>query len=639
MAAPRGAGRRLWVGGLVVLILLGVQFIAPAAGLLDNAEALALDLRFRLRGPMAPGASVVVVRIDEPSIRKLGRWPWSRELYAELIDKIAAAGASVIAFDVLFTEPGAPEADRALAEAMRRAGNVVLPVFIAPDVQTAARTGRAPSLSATLDRSAYKVYRTEAPPGGPRVPLTGPNLIMPIELLLEAAAGVGHVNFETGPGGSAQFESVAVGAGGKLYPSLAVAVAQHYLKLSADQLRLDIGSDLLVGPIDVPLDRASRLPVNWLGPRGTLPSVSFADVLDGTVPPTFFNDRAVLVGGDAVGVGRTVRTPFDPALPAVERQATIVNGILQIDFLLRDQLTDGIDLVLVLGGGVLAVAIGALAAPLWGAVLALALAMAVAALVILAFTTANLWLSFVVPTATPLMVYGVVSLNSYFRQHRDARRIQAAFSHYLHPALVDRLVQDPTALGPSGERRELTVLFSDIRGFSGIAERMTPERLVGFMTDYLSAMTEIVLDERGLLDKYIGDGVMAVYGAPMALPDHAYRACRTALRMVEAIEAQPERWRRWGVGELRIGVGINTGPMIVGNIGSIDRFEYTVLGDEVNVGARLEGVSKSHDGAVILSEATWLLVRERVACDDLGETSVPGRAAPVRIFAARKILG
>jgi adenylate cyclase len=637
MAAPRGAGRRLGVGWLVVLILLGLQFMAPAAGTLDNVEALALDLRFRLRGPMAPGDSVIVVRIDERSIQKLGRWPLSRQLYADLIDRLAAAGASVIAFDILFTEPGPPEADRALAAAMRRAGNVLLPVFIAPDVQTAARTGRLSALSATLDRSAYKVYRTEAP-GGPRVPLTGPTLIMPIETLLEAAAGVGHVNFEPGPGGSAQFESVAVAAGGALYPSLAVAVAQRYLKLSADQLRLDVGGDLYVGPIDVPLDLASRMPVNWRGPRGTMPSVSFADVLDGTVPASIFRDRAVLVGGVAVGVGRTMRTPFDPALPAVERQATVVNSILQIDFLLRDQLTDGVDLVLVLAGGAFAAAIGAVAAPLWGAVLAVALAAVVGMLVILAFTMVNLWLSLVLPTATPLVVYGVVSLNSYFRQYRDARRIQSAFGHYLHPALVDRLVRDPTALGPSGERRELTVLFSDIRGFSRIAERMTPEQLVGFMTDYLSAMTEIVLDERGLLDKYIGDGIMAVYGAPMALPDHAYRACRTGLRMVQAVAAQRDRWRRWGIEELRIGVGINTGPMIVGNIGSVERFEYTVLGDEVNIAARLEGLTKTRDGEVFLSEATWRLVRDRIACDDLGESAVPGREAPVRIYAARRIL-
>jgi adenylate cyclase len=356
------------------------------------------------------------------------------------------------------------------------------------------------------------------------------------------------------------------------------------------------------------------------------------------VPASTFRDRAVLVGSDAVGVGRTFRTPFDPALPAVERQATIVNSILQIDFLLRDNLTHGIDLVLVLAGGVLAAAIGAVAAPLWGAVLAVALAAIVGTLVILAFTLANLWLSLVLPTATPLMVYGVVSLSSYFRQYRDARRIQAAFGHYLHPALVDRLVRDPTALGPSGERRELTVLFSDIRGFSGIAERMTPEQLVGFMTDYLSAMTEIVLDERGLLDKYIGDGIMAVYGAPVALPDHAYRACRTGLRMVEAVAAQRDRWRRWGVEDLRIGVGINTGPMIVGNIGSVERFEYTVLGDEVNIAARLEGLTKTRDGEVFLSEATWRLVRDRIACDDLGESAVPGREAPVRIYAARRIL-
>ena len=538
MAVARGAGRRLGVGVLVVLLLLGLQFVEPVTGVVDKVESLALDLRFQLRGPKAPGSDVVIVLIDERSIQKLGRWPWTRDVYAALVERLAAAGASVIAFDVLFTEPGTPEEDQALETAMRHAGNVLLPVFIAPDAQTAFLTGRVPASSPTLDRSAYKVYRAETP-GGPRLPLRGGSVVMPIMPLLDAAAGVGHVNTEPGPAGGAQFEHVAISAGGTLYPALSVAIAQHYLNLSIDQLRLDIGSDLYVGPIDVPLDVASRLPVNWYGPRGTMPAVSFADVLDGTVPAATFKDRAVIVGGDAVGVGRTFRTPFDPALPDVERIATVVDSILQIDFLLHNRLTYFIDFVLVLGSGLLAAVIGALAAPLWGAVLALMLSAIVGTLVILAFTTANLWLSLVLPTATPLMVYGVVSLNSYFQQYRDARRIQAAFGHYLHPALVERLVREPAALGPSGERRELTVLFSDIRGFSRIAERMAPEQLVGFMTDYLSAMTEIVLDEHGLLDKYIGDGIMAVYGAPMALPDHAYRACRTALRMVEAVEARP----------------------------------------------------------------------------------------------------
>jgi adenylate cyclase len=636
MAVVRGAGRRLGVGALVVLILLGLQFIEPVTSVLDKVESLALDVRFQLRGARAPGSNVVVVLIDERSIQRLGRWPWTRDVYAAMVERLAAAGASVVAFDVLFTEPGAPGEDQALASAISRADNVLLPVFIAPDAQTAFLAARAPAASPTLDRSAYKVYRAETP-GGPHVPLRGGALVAPIGLLLDSAAGVGHVNTEPGPAGGSQFEHVAISAGGTLYPSLAVAVAQRFLSLSIDQLRLDIGSDLFVGPIDVPLDPASRLPVNWYGPRGTIPSVSFADVLDGTVPASTFRDRAVLIGGDAVGVGRTFRTPFDPALPDVERIATVVDSILEIDFLLHNRLTYFIDFVLVLASGLVAAVIAAAAPPLLGAVLALLIAAGVATLAILAFTTANLWLGLVVPTATPLMVYGVVSLNSYFRQARDARRIQAAFGHYLHPALVERLVRDPAALGPSGERRELTVLFSDIRGFTHIAERMAPEQLVGFMNDYLSAMTEIVLDEHGLLDKYIGDGIMAVYGAPMALPEHAYRAVRTGLRMVEAVDQRAERWRRWGVEALRIGVGINTGPMIVGNIGSVERFEYTVLGDAVNIGARLAGVSKSRGGAVILSEATWGLVRDRVACEDLGTVQVPGRDAPVRIFAARAL--
>ncbi|MGE5147801.1 MAG: CHASE2 domain-containing protein, partial [Candidatus Eiseniibacteriota bacterium] len=287
MAVARGAGRRLGVGALVVLILLGLQFVEPVTGALDKVESLALDMRFRMRGARAPGGDVVVVLIDERSIQKLGRWPWSRDVYAALVDRLSAAGAAVIAFDLLFTDPGTPEEDKALETALRHAGTVLLPIFIAPDAQTAFLTSRPPTASPTLDRSAYKVYRAEAA-GAPHVPLRGGPPVVPIMPLLDAAAGVGHVNTEPGPAGGAQFEHVAISAAGTLYPSLAVAVAQHYLKLANDQLRLDVGSDLFVGPIDVPLDVASRMPVNWYGPRGTMPSVSFADVLDGTVPASTF---------------------------------------------------------------------------------------------------------------------------------------------------------------------------------------------------------------------------------------------------------------------------------------------------------------------------------------------------------------
>jgi adenylate cyclase len=217
-------------------------------------------------------------------------------------------------------------------------------------------------------------------------------------------------------------------------------------------------------------------------------------------------------------------------------------------------------------------------------------------------------------------------------EERQKRLIRRAFQYYLHPMIVEQVSQHPDLLKLGGQARELTVLFSDIRGFSSIAETLSPERLVRLLNEYFTAMTEVVFKHNGLLDKYIGDGIMAVYGAPLPAEDHAFQACSTALDMVTALRTLQRRWRGEGLPHVDIGIGINTAVMVVGNMGSELRFDYTVMGDGVNLASRLEGANKEYGTTIIVSESTWAQVKDRLAMRQLDIIRVQGKAQSTRIF-------
>jgi adenylate cyclase len=650
----------------MVLLALGVT----QSQLGRNLEAKALDFRFRWRGVKSPGAQVVLVAIDDQSIAELGRWPWSRQQFGAVVHRLQAAGARVIVFDVLFLEPEvnatrdvlqgvqttfaslqlssldprlaafqrllhtmaeAVDPDQQFAASLASAGNVVLAfsfAFAAPQKLSPAEPQ---SLPAFATRSAYRTLQHLSPEAVARLP-QAVDILLPIDGLGQSAWALGHVQVAMDTDGTQRYEYPVIAYQDDYYPSLAVQTARLYLGLAPEEVRVQFGTGLQLGAHFIPTDEAMRLLVNYYGPQGTFPTYSVVDVLHGRVPEAALRDKIVLIGGAAVGVGDTFGTPFSPVLPGLERHATVIANVLRGEFLHRREVTILIDLACIVSLGLL---VGWLSPKLpapWPYIFAFSLGGAYVWLNYLTFARAGLWVQLLMPLLTIGVTQGAITLHKARTEERQKRMLRRAFQYYLHPSVVEQVCQHPELLRLGGEAKDLTVMFSDIRGFSGIAEQLTPEELVRLLNEYLTAMTRLVLDDHGLVDKYIGDAIMAVYGAPLSLPDHAYRACHTALHMVRTLQTLQQHWRAQGLPRIDIGIGINSGPMVVGNMGSELRFNYTVMGDAVNLASRLEGANKTYGTRILISESTWKQVRDSVATRELDVIQVQGKTAPTRIF-------
>jgi adenylate cyclase len=630
----------------------------------QQVEAQLLDVRFRLRPPAPRSDDIVLVLIDEQSIREIGRWPWSRAVLADGLKRLAASGARTIGLDLLLAEPepGAVPAawrdrvaqvlgeiqqqsapgldlertlalldddrsgDRELAAAIADAGNVVLPFsFGFSELTQPSPPEPPPSVAATTFRIVHGPNAERA-----RVPLNATSLLAPIPQLAEAAASLGHTNVALDRDGAARFEAPAVAYGGDFYPSLALEVARQHLGVAREDVRLALGQGVRLADRLVPTDDRTRLVVNYCGPDRFV-TISFADLLAGAVPARQFEGRAVLIGGSAAGVGETFVTPFDEYVPGIEWRATVIDNILRGDFMVRPDARLLIELGFLVVGGL---TIGWLAQR--GRLLAPSLGLAALVMAVVAtnwaFFKAGFWLDLFAPLLALGALYATVMLYKYFIGERQERRLRAAFKHYLSPALVEQVARDPTLLQLGGEQRELTVLFADLRNSTGLGAKLPPAEFVWLLNEIMETITDVLFAHDGMLDKFTGDGLVAVFGAPLPQPDHALRACRAALAMVGQLAPVQARWARPDLPPIDIGIGINTGRMMIGNMGSKERFAYTVIGDEANLGARLEAANKDFATRILISEATWRLVQDEIAARELDTVIFRGMARPVRVY-------
>jgi adenylate cyclase len=650
---------------LVSLLYLGS---APST-FLRNLEAKTLDLRFHLRGTLNPAPGIVLVVIDDRSISELGRWPWSRRRFAEIVQPLRQAGARVIAFDLLFAEPevdvevevlrrwrqaleaadvalpaasrqaleqlwsrqeGRDDPDQMLVTALGEAGNVVL-AFAARLAPALSAQAMPPLPPPEIHRAAFRVFSHQGA-APPTVPLNGSALIAPMAPIARAALGLGHANVAFDSDGTPRYEYPVLAYAGDYYPSLAVQVARLFLGIAPERMHLLFGDGIQLGDTFIPTDESMRLLVNYLGPRETFPTYAFVDVLQGRVPPSQLHNAIVLIGGVASGLADTFVTPFEAALPGVERHATVIDNILRQDFLHRRQTTAVLDLSCLIILGLLVGWISPRCPTFWGSLAALGLAGGYVLANVLIFIWAGLWLNLLFPLLALALSQSGVTLFNYLTEERQKRQIREAFQYYLHPTVVEQISRQPHLLKLGGEARELTVLFSDIRGFSAVAEGLAPDALVHLLNDYLTVMTRVVFRHQGLLDKYIGDGMMVVYGAPIHHDAHALQACQTALEMVQELGGLQVQWAAQGLPPLRIGIGINTATMVVGNMGSELRFDYTVMGDGVNLASRLEGANKLYGTTIVVSESTWRQVHDRYTTRELDLVRVKGKTQPTRIF-------
>jgi adenylate cyclase len=603
--------------------LLVSMVIAAAVGLglvviyrlhfFTTLQQISHDAFYRAQNPARYGdvpSRFVIVAIDSKSLERLGRWTgWDRTNYARVIDQVKAGDARVLAFDVGFFEPAPGDAE--LARAMSEAGIVVQPIA--------------------------GVFSDERAESSGLRQLSRPEV--PLPALRNAAPSLGSVNVTTDSDGSVRTVPLIIEVDGQRMPALALAAVSEYLRQPP---RYDQRPPVFqfVGR-DVPISESYGMRVNFVGPpslvegRQTFTTVSFVDVLEGRVDPSVFRDKIVFVGMlGAQGFADDYWTPVSTAttgkMSGVEIHANAAATLVRAAFLTPEDPTVTTATILLL-----AIIAGLASARLSVIKSLLVLAAIAVAYVFVAsqFFDRGQILNLVFPVAALALPQAAMATYYVIFEQRQVRFLRGAMGRYLSPSVMDAIIRRPELLQLGGEKREMTVLFSDIRGFTTFAERLDPQDLVALLNEYLTAMTDVVYRHDGVLDKYMGDAIMAFWNSPVDQPDHARRGCLTALDMLEELHGLRERWHARGIPPLNMGVGLNTGPMSVGNMGSSSRFDYTVMGDAVNLGSRLEGANKEYGTNIIISESTLAAVREGgFVVRFLDMVAVKGKTEPVAVY-------
>jgi adenylate cyclase len=645
--------RRLGRGAAVGLVTAALVLALRETPLVRQSEGAVYDAMTRtLADPSRASRDIVIAAIDDRSLAELapsvGRWPWPRHAHAEALDFLRSAGARLVVFDVQFPEADLnAQSDSDFADAMAEAGNAVLPMALAPErpPAEAVRTGESGEAEA---------QRFAIPVRGRLRPAEQGFELAPTPLLARSAAGMGSIALNQGAtGGTVRYERLLWGHGGRAYPSLAFAAARladpaRYgggLALSANEL--GAGDEPGTGfRTRVPLDGGEML-LRWRGPyrAQTYPVYSYSrlvlsyeDVLHGrrpTVDPAELKGKIVFVAVTSSGLYDLRRTPFGGTEPGVMIHATALDNLLRGDFMRRAEPSWNW-LSVAATALATAVAVSVVGSAAWGsgiALLLLALALGASAL---AFA-GGVWLDAAAPALGGALAYAGAMAMNYVTEGRERRRVRDMFSRFVDPHVVGRLADAGEALKLGGQRVPITILFSDIRGFTSLSERLPAETVVATLNEYLGAMTDIVFRHGGTIDKFIGDAVMAFWGAPLPAADHARRAAECALEMIETLARLNAGWEAEGRGAgLSIGVGINSGEAVVGMIGSLKhKLDYTAIGDAVNLASRLESLNKDMGTTIIISDAVHAALGDGYDAAPLREVHVKGKEQAVLVHELR----
>ena len=621
----KSPARKKALRGLAVgLAVFALTFLLGFLKVFQPLEWKSWDARLQLLAdPGRASSDIVLLAVDQSSLdvyekeQGLG-WPWPRQIYTGVLDFLKAGGAKAVFFDLMLTEDSTYgiDDDRLLAEAMTRSGNVVLPFFLSADEREQDEGETQLLEKSVMDRSRVP---------GPAVHALK-SVSLPVDELAAAAVKMGNVQFV--PDGDSVYRRLPLvfRYGDWLLPALPLAMAEF----------ISEGMDLN----KVPLDRSGQMILHFFGPERTYKTYSIGAIinsqtrieegLDPQVQPREFAGKTVLVSSTAAGLLDFRPTPFGGVYPGMEILATALDNIVHGGAI--RQAPAAVTWISVLFFALLAgMGTSMLKKIRHLAALGLALPGLAAASSLLA-ARAGFWAEFVAPAFAAVMTFIAASLLNYGIEGRQRRFIKNAFRFYLSPQVIERVLDNPSLLRLGGERREITAFFSDVAGFTSISEGLSPEDLVGLLNAYLSEMTDIILDLGGTLDKYEGDAIIAFWNAPLDLPDHALRACRAALRCQRRLAERREDFRRRYGHEVRMRVGINSGPAIVGNMGSERRFDYTAMGDTMNLASRLEGAGKVYGVSTLVGEETERRVRDEILAREVDVIRVVGKKQPIRVF-------
>ncbi|MEM7253790.1 MAG: adenylate/guanylate cyclase domain-containing protein, partial [Pseudomonadota bacterium] len=662
--------KRHWIRLALSVGVIGF-FLAHVAGwsergVLKRLENIAYDYRLRMTAPGSVDDRVVIVDIDEKSLAAEGRWPWPRKRLAQMVDRLFDQyGVSVLGFDVVFAEADTSsglsqlerlaqgplasnaayrkeldsvrpslEYDRQFAESLS-GRNVVLGYFFERKVgdDASRQVGQLPS--PTFAAGQFKGRRTAV------FDAAGVTANLPI--LQEAAKDAGFFSIGALTESDDLIRKVPMlwRFEDQYYEALSLAVVRAHLGVKGlapgypDPKESSVGYNMMewlwVGDKRVPVDQNAQALIPYRGGQGSFPYVSATDVINGTVPESVLRDKIVLVGSSAGGLLDLRATPWSPAYPGVEIHANLIAGILDGVIKENPHYTLGGEFLVLILCGIVMTLLMPLLSPLWAVI--------TTGLFVVGVALANFWiwssLNLVFALATGLMliisIFGVNVIYGYVVEARSRRQLADRFGQYVPAKLVEEMSDNPAVYSMAGESREMTVLFSDVRGFTSISEGLDPRELADLMNSFLSPMTEVIQGHRGTIDKYMGDAIMCFWGAPLADRDHAKNAVIAGLAMIKRLEDLQREFKRRGWPALSIGIGINTGTMSVGNMGSDFRMAYTVLGDAVNLGSRLEGLTKGYGVKMIVSESTKARLPE-FAFRELDRVRVKGKEEPVTIY-------
>jgi len=626
------------VGLLLGIAVAGVIAVLYFLGVGESFELRTQDYRFQIRGERKINPVIQVVFMGDESTKVLGRWPWRRRYHAALLHALSQYRPRVIGYDVLFTEPASdfPEDDRFLAQATNKAGNVYYPFFFTMKEEREVRAETGPQLNTEKFGLNYQIREKDSF-------LKASEATFPIIDLAANMKGTGFANVRPDMDGTTRRVPLVIEYQDRLYPSLSLELVSDYLGVEKNNIKVIPGRYIQLegsglGDIKIPVDREGQMLVNYPGSIGSLWTSDFVQVLQSykqaeigkepVIRLSDFEDKIVLVGLTATGSADLRAIPFAPLYPQVGVLASAINSILNRDFLVPVSREMNV-LIFFLVGIIMGISIPRMR-PLKGALFAFSFLIAYLLLAFYSFSQKSLCLTVVYPGTTIFFSYLSTVVYKYATEEKEKKKIKSIFQRYVSSQVVEELLMNPDRVVLGGRRKEITVLFADIRNFTGMASGMGPEKVVSILNEFFTMITEIIFRYNGTLDKYMGDAVMAIYGAPVEEENHAEKALETALEMQEGTGLLGKRFLERGIEPIKIGIGITTGDAIIGNIGSLRRMEYTAIGDSVNLAARLEELAKPDQ--ILISEKTYQMVKNIVNTRVLEPMTIRGKDELVQVY-------
>jgi len=652
----------LLIGVLIIIIMVS---LLQKTIIVDAIESRSMNLNFfmtdvfhrpeeisegvyRINKSKGLRSDVVIFGFDEKSLAELGRYPWPRSVYARFLDNINAEAENRpagVLIDVLFTEDSQDKGqDRTLANALRKYNrSTVIDLF-------ADQSSQIPNVGENIKRRLERISRLGIPASDESeqfVNVITPPIIEIIDsgVLIGPATALPGLNPKLAAKGADKITrrfTMVVKINERYYPSTVLWMAMLHYKVGIDDVVVNMGENITLKnatipdsekgtarreDVVIPIDEHGSLLVNFYGRSGSFQVRSFSDVVEGRVSTRYFRDKIVLVGVYAEGLQDIHQVPYGNMF-GIEMIANAVTQLLNRDFITFSK--DSITILLIVFFGLFVSYIVGRKSILYSYLAIAGLSVIYFFAVIFIFDKYRYVLNLSAPLITGILTLFTMIVYRILTEEKEKKAIQGMFSNYVSKRVVDELLKHPEKLVLGGEDKEITVLFSDIRGFTTLSEKLTPQELVSHLNEYLSAMTDLIFKYEGTLDKYVGDEIMAFWNAPVEQENHPELACRTALEMMDVLHDLNAGWPEEK--RLNIGIGMNTGIMTVGNMGSKSRMDYTLMGDSVNLGARLEGTNKIYGTNIIISEFTYEKIKDRFVCRELDNIRVKGKQKPVKIY-------